>query len=134
MKSFITFKGSFSAAHLYKIDSWTEQQNQQAFGSCYSQHGHGHNYKAEISYLNLPQELIASAEEDLKSLCQSLEHTHLNFDISFFRDKNPTTEMIALYFQEVLQTKSGAGAFIAKVKVSENEGLWSQLLIKPAGP
>lgn len=129
MKSYVTLRGRFSAAHLYKINSWSTEANLAAFGRCFSAHGHGHNYTVEVSFLNLPQSLQIKAQEEVLSFCDSLEHKHLNFDVPYFKDKNPTTEMLALYTQETLNQSPVIAPFLAKVRIIEIEGLWSDLTL-----
>lgn len=129
MKQSNIFKGGFSAAHLYNVPSWTHEENVQSFGRCHSEHGHGHNYKAEVTFTNLPQYLIETARTEVAALCDRLEHTHLNFDIPFFKNKNPTTEMITLYFQEELDKKPQISSYLSEIKIIEIEGLWSELIL-----
>lgn len=130
MKRSSVFKGGFSAAHLYNVASWTPEQNTRSFGRCYSEHGHGHNYQAAVTFTNLPQDLMSTAQAEVAAVCDGLEHTHLNFDIAFFKNKNPTTEMITLYFHEELGKRPQIASYLAKIKIMEIEGLWSELILE----
>ncbi|MDX9731554.1 MAG: hypothetical protein RBT63_07270 [Bdellovibrionales bacterium] len=43
-----TYSREFSTAHLYHQPSWSEEKNRAEFGACFSQYGHGHNYRLEV--------------------------------------------------------------------------------------
>lgn len=38
----------FSAAHVYRIPEWSEEENRRVFGACSNRNGHGHDYALEI--------------------------------------------------------------------------------------
>lgn len=99
----ITLKGQFSAAHFYKNEAWTEEKNREVFGKCFTPHGHGHDYRVEVSWqsFDLTND-IPHLQKQLDALCESLDHKHLNHDIDSFTKKIPTTENIILYLNEQL--------------------------------
>lgn len=105
----LTLEKKFSAAHLYRNPRWTSEQNTQEFGLCYSQYGHGHNYllKIEIPITTLAEKekIKLKVSNQVNSIIQNLDHKHLNFEVSFFQNKNPTTENIARYLGEQLSEK-----------------------------
>ena len=39
----------FSAAHRYHSDELSEDENRRVFGKCNRPHGHGHNYRLEVT-------------------------------------------------------------------------------------
>lgn len=45
---YLSRKLHFSAAHFYRVSTWSEEENQRVFGLCSHQNGHGHNYVLEV--------------------------------------------------------------------------------------
>jgi 6-pyruvoyltetrahydropterin/6-carboxytetrahydropterin synthase len=107
MSFYYSVKTSFSSGHFYKNPEWDDQQNLAAFGKCFTPHGHGHDYHAEVQFKieasrepqgEYPQDsLLNSLENLVKEICQKLDHEHLNFRIPFFKKENPTTENIGRF-------------------------------------
>lgn len=96
----------FAAAHFYENKNWSEQKNKDIFGKCYTPHGHGHNYKLqlEVAIESAPQE-AAKAEiiRLVLPIINRLDHSHLNFDVPYFKNRVPTTENISLYLKDQIQ-------------------------------
>lgn len=97
----------FAAAHFYENKSWAVQKNKDVFGKCYTPHGHGHNYKLqlEIDVANAPlTKDLAQAKAEISSrvlpIIDKVDHSHLNFDHPYFKDRVPTTENISLYLKD----------------------------------
>ena len=121
----------FSSAHRYVNPDFSEAQNIEAFGACYNEHGHGHNYVLE-AYLNGPISkqtgmVINLKEVDsiLKEVIAPFDHHHLNFDIEEFKTAVPTTENIAtLLFKKLSIRFSQLNVTLAKVRLYEGDDLW----------
>lgn len=101
----------FSSAHLYSQPRFSEAENRTAFGKCFTPHGHGHNYILE-AFVEGPIDVqtgmlinLIDIDKVLKDVVGPLDHQHLNFDITYFQDKIPTTEVIAQYCFRELHTK-----------------------------
>lgn len=124
----ITLKSSFSSAHFYAQPAWDDQRNREVFGRCYTPFGHGHNYTLEVGFRS-----TSAAPHDIKvyqrllsTLTEKLDHEHLNFVIPEFKESNPTTENIGLYFLEKLKQLLPAEQ-IAFVRLYEMENLWTEI-------
>src|ERR1700733_7302798 len=99
----LTRKAEFSASHYYWNDGWTEEENLRVFGKCANRNGHGHNYTLEITVKGEPDP-VSGFVLDLKQLkdiinqqvIEVYDHRHLNLEVPEFRDKQPTTENIAI--------------------------------------
>ncbi len=121
----------FSSAHRYFSPKLTEEQNREVFGSCYSEHGHGHNYILE-AYISGPIDSttgmvinLMDVDEALKQVSRPLDHKHLNFDIPYFKELVPTTENIARYlYDEIEKALQGQDVRLEKVRLYEGEDLW----------
>lgn len=123
MMNFILEK-KFSSGHFYENKKWTEEENQKKFGKCYSKHGHGHNYKLVI-YLKFKawdEAQIQKIQTQIDTLIEEVDHKHLNFEIPEFKNINPTTENIALYFKAKLQKLFPSQVILLKLFESEDLG------------
>ena len=132
MKRTLVLDSNFSSAHLYERKSFTKKENQKIFGRCFSEHGHGHNYKIEVGFKISPtakdSELInleKSLKQRLVKLTNPLDFSHLNYMIPEFKDTVPTTENILLYFEEKLIRLKLKNKLVF-IKLFETENLWSE--------
>lgn len=130
----------FSSAHLYKQKRFTHEENKRVFGLCYTEHGHGHNYVVE-AYIAGPIDPktklvmnLADLDKVLDSATQTLEHHHLNFDVPEFRDRVPTTENIALYLRDRIQSELKAlnsniqaKLELQRLRLFETDDLWVEV-------
>lgn len=130
MTSLTWLEFQFSSAHLYHQALWTVAKNHATFGRCFTKHGHGHNYRAEVAFEieNTPHnELeIQNLQKQVGVVIQQLDHEHLNFVIPEFKTKIPTTENIALYIAEKINSLSLKWP-LKKVKLNEMDDLWVEL-------
>ncbi|MCM2281284.1 MAG: 6-carboxytetrahydropterin synthase [Bdellovibrionaceae bacterium] len=126
---------SFSSAHLYSQPAFSEAQNRETFGRCFTPHGHGHNYVLEAFFDGPIQDAhgmlvnLIDIDQVLKAVVDPLDHQHLNFDIAYFKDKIPTTEIIAQYcFRELLARLNASFANVpislCKVRLYELDDLF----------
>lgn len=116
---------TFSAAHLYAQKQWSESQNLACFGKCFSEYGHGHNYRLEVAFKN-PQTSSVDLQEHLRATALLLDHRHLNFTVPEFKELIPTTENIALYLLKNLQ-EGCPNETISFIKLFEMDDLWVQI-------
>jgi 6-pyruvoyltetrahydropterin/6-carboxytetrahydropterin synthase len=122
---YLTRRAEFSAAHYYYNEAWTEEENLRVFGKCANRNGHGHNYTLEITVKGEPDP-VSGFVLDLKQLkdiinqqvIEVYDHRHLNLEVPEFRDKQPTTENIAIAVWQRLQNKI-PGAALHSVRVDE---------------
>lgn len=124
----LTLESNFSAAHFYSQPKWSTDKNKKLFGKCFSKYGHGHNYKLCVSFELKPSEIFLKSElqKTLCSVTDRLDHHHLNLMIKEFKTQIPTTENIALYFQEKLK-KLIPSVKIIKIQLFETEDLWTEI-------
>lgn len=99
------FEIRFSCAHFYHQRKWSREKNQSTFGKCFTEYGHGHDYRLRAEF-QAPLD-TAPVQEALQSLREELDHQHLNFTIPEFRDQIPTTENLLLFCLDRLQRKLG---------------------------
>jgi 6-pyruvoyltetrahydropterin/6-carboxytetrahydropterin synthase len=117
----------FSAAHLYHQKKWSEAENRAVFGKCFTEHGHGHNYRLEVAFQN-SRSPLAELQDRVDQARNLLEHRHLNFDLEEFKDTIPTTENIALFLLKKLQELCPK-EFICSIKLFEMDDLWVEIRV-----
>ena len=96
----------FAAAHFYENQHWSAQKNKDVFGKCYTPHGHGHNYKLqlEVDIFGKPLDIAKKAiSQQVVTVLSKIDHSHLNFDIPYFKTRIPTTENISLYLKDEIE-------------------------------
>ena len=101
MTKLVQLEFRFSSAHLYHQALWSLEKNKAEFGLCFSEFGHGHNYKLQVTVPNSKKAL--DVRKRIQKVVDSLDHKHLNFELEAFKDQIPTSEMIVLYFSEKLK-------------------------------
>lgn len=115
----------FSAAHLYHQKDWSDAENAACFGKCFTEHGHGHNYRFEVGFTN-PQGSKSALKTQVKAVTDMLDHQHLNFVIPEFKDLVPTTENIAQYLLKKLQEHC-PNESLSYIKLFEMDDLWVEI-------
>jgi 6-pyruvoyltetrahydropterin/6-carboxytetrahydropterin synthase len=99
-------RDSFAAAHSLRNYK----------GKC--EHTHGHNYAVEAFFTSnkLGKDGLAVdftiLKDALKKVLDSLDHKHLNDDVSFFKKNNTSAENIAVYVYKGLKKQ------VKRIKVS----------------
>ena len=117
-----TVEGGFSAAH-----SITEYP-----GNCEKMHGH--NWKvlltiraAETDRLGLTVD-FRKLKKILREALSGLDHTVLN-ELPYFKERNPTTENIALYIYERLKDDPSCdGLTVGGIRVHESDTSFIDLI------
>ncbi len=129
----------FSSAHFYHQPKWSKEKNENEFGKCFSEFGHGHNYVLEAyfsgeidSQTGLLVNLI-DIEPVLKKVTDELDHRHLNFTHPYFKSHVPTTENIATYIWQQIQKEIPSlnvpSLRLQKIKLFEDEDLWAEVTL-----
>lgn len=125
----LKLKSSFSSAHLYHQPQWSTEKNQEVFGRCFTEHGHGHNYTLQVSFKTSEETLPDDQERYqgvLKAITKVLDHEHLNFVVPEFKDAIPTTENIATYCLEKIK-KTIPASQIYSLRLYEMDNLWTEI-------
>ena len=122
-----TRRFSFSAGHVYRVDGWTEEENQRAFGRLTIPHGH--NYTLDVTVRG-PIDATTGMVIDLaevkrivtETVVERFDHADLNAD-PLFRGRVPTTENIAIVVWDLLVDKLGVDR-LWQVRVWEDPTLY----------
>jgi 6-pyruvoyltetrahydropterin/6-carboxytetrahydropterin synthase len=98
----LTRRAEFSASHSCYNPRLTEQQNRDLYGELSGTHGHGHNYRVEVTLEGDPDP-VTGMVVDLKLLkdviqreiVDPMDHRHLNREVPPFDVVVPTAENLA---------------------------------------
>lgn len=124
----LTKRIEFAAAHRYIKPEWDEAKNRAVFGRCYNPPAHGHNYMLEVTVAGEvdPHTGMVINLFDLKrvllAVIEEFDHKNLNLDMSYFKDRIPTSENLARVLWTKLATQKDIGTLHA-VRLYEDEDL-----------
>ena len=131
-KIHLTQQFEFSAAHRLHCNELSASENVDLFGKCNNPEGHGHNYVVEVTVSNdvdsdrgqvIPLDRLESVVKRL--VIDRLDHKHLNRDIEYFADVNPSVENIAVAIYQWLNGQFGS-AKLESIKVFETPKTWAE--------
>ncbi len=104
MKVTICRKGYFSAAHKLYNPKWSKEKNDEVFEKCAYPNYHGHDFEVHVCVTGDvdPETGFVIRISDLKKIIKQeveipLDHKNINMDVPYFKDKNPTTENLAIF-------------------------------------
>tara|TARA_B100001093_G_C26328763_1_gene800876 strand:+ start:84 stop:491 length:408 start_codon:yes stop_codon:yes gene_type:complete len=111
MKITICRKAHFNAAHKLYNQNLSNEENFEIFGKCSYENFHGHNYELIVKILGdiNPKTGMVMDLSDLKKIIKIevedlLDHKNLNLDIPHFKDTIPTTENLAIFIWNKLNS------------------------------
>lgn len=134
MNPVIARRRLFSTAHFYEQKAFTPERNREVFGACYTPHGHGHNYVLEVFVegpIDPAHGLVINVndlDDVMKTVIEPFDHHHINFDVPAFRDKVPTTENLAAYFEREVRAelaKAHPSLKLNRIRLFETDDLWA---------
>jgi 6-pyruvoyltetrahydropterin/6-carboxytetrahydropterin synthase len=127
MRTLLTVKSHFSAAHRLYRPEWSLARNREIFGLCSNLNGHGHNYLLEVTVEGPvdPETGMIIDMKELKALIEReiierVDHKNLNMDVPFLEGVIPTAENLAVAFWEVLDPKISAGR-LYEIRLQETD-------------
>jgi 6-pyruvoyltetrahydropterin/6-carboxytetrahydropterin synthase len=117
----------FCASHRLHSPVLSDEENRAIFGKCNNPHGHGHNYRLEVTVRG-PVDERTGMMVDLAALDRTVreevltryDHRHLNLDLPEFRELNPTTENLVKVIWDRLSPRLTAPR-LHRVTVRETE-------------
>jgi 6-pyruvoyltetrahydropterin/6-carboxytetrahydropterin synthase len=124
MKLHLTRRYSFAAAHRLHSAQLSEEENLRLYGKCCNPHGHGHNYRVEVTVsgpVNAATGVVANlAELDEyvgRKVLDAFDHKNLNEEIPAFRSAVPTTENVCLEIFKRL--RKFPAAHLERIRIEE---------------
>ncbi len=107
---YLTRRVTFNAAHRLWSDHLSEEENYAVYDKCANLHGHGHNYRLEVTVHGLPDARTGMVMNltDMKKITNEqvvdwVDHKHLNYDVPWLEGIVPTAEMLVVKFWERLE-------------------------------
>lgn len=123
----------FAAAHRYYRPDWTEARNREVFGACSNPHGHGHNYRLEVT-VHAAIDPLTGFSADLAAIDRilhdvvvlPLDHQHLNHAVAEFAEGAaiPTCENILAYLWPRIEERIDAPARLHALRLHEDDRLF----------
>ena len=128
---YLTKQYKFCAAHRYWNNNWTEQKNKEVFDEDVKIHGH--NYILSITVkgdINEDSGFII----DIKKLNQIInkevinifDHSQIEKDISWFKNKQPSTENMVVFIWNQIVNQIPSNALLYCVKLRETPTIFSK--------
>lgn len=132
----ITRVVGFSAAHRYHSDQLSDEENRRVFGKCNRPHGHGHNYRLEVTVSGPVDPVtgmvmnLADLDRILKEVVvEPLDHSFLNFDVEHFATVVPTCENIVLWLESRLEAPvAQLPVELRGLRLYESDDLYAEVL------
>jgi 6-pyruvoyltetrahydropterin/6-carboxytetrahydropterin synthase len=130
--AFLTRIVTFSAAHRYFREQWPEEKNRAVFGACANPHGHGHNYRLEVT-VQAPIDAETGFSANLAHLdavlrdevIGPLDHQHLNHAVpEFAAGVVPTCENILVWLWPRLAARLEGGTRLHRLRLHEDDRLF----------
>jgi 6-pyruvoyltetrahydropterin/6-carboxytetrahydropterin synthase len=119
---------AFSAARQTMSPNLTAKENEQLFGVASSPHGHGHNYRARLTFRrDTPHDVepivrhheISSCMQSLRS---ELDYKNLSKDVAGLTNRPITTESLAQYIHE----RAATALPVHRVRLHEREDFFAE--------
>jgi 6-pyruvoyltetrahydropterin/6-carboxytetrahydropterin synthase len=131
--AFLTRAVMFAAAHRYYRPDWGEARNRDVFGACSNPHGHGHNYRLEVT-VRAAIDPVTGFSADLAALdailqeevVRPLDHQHLNHAVADFAEGRaiPTCENILRWLWPRIDARIADPARLHALRLHEDDRLY----------
>ncbi|XP_062270142.1 6-pyruvoyl tetrahydrobiopterin synthase [Platichthys flesus] len=124
---YITRIQSFSACHRLHSINLSDEENKKVYGKCNNPHGHGHNYKVEVTVRGKIDRVTGMVMNltDLKRCIEDvimtpLDHKNLDKDVPYFASVVSTTENVAVYIWDNM-VKALLPNLLHEIKIHETD-------------
>ncbi|XP_060950644.1 6-pyruvoyl tetrahydrobiopterin synthase [Limanda limanda] len=124
---YITRIQSFSACHRLHSIHLSDEENKKVYGKCNNPHGHGHNYKVEVTVRGKIDRVTGMVMNltDLKRCIEDvimtpLDHKNLDKDVPYFASIVSTTENVAVYIWDNM-VKALLPNLLYEIKIHETD-------------
>lgn len=123
----VSVRVEFCAAFRLEQPAFTAEQNEAAFGPCFSKNFHGHNYilevffKGEIDPMTGMVADYAALESMLhQQIVDHVNHRNLNLDVPFLKGLVPTSENLCVAFWPRIAGALPDGLTLVEMSLSED--------------
>lgn len=119
----LTRSYGFSAAHRLHAAPLSDEQNREIFGKCNNPLGHGHDYAVEVTVAG-PVDAktgmvidLVDLDREVNAVIETLDHRHLDREISAFSGHPSTGENIVVFLWNAL--RPGLGELLTHLRLWE---------------
>ena len=126
MKAYFTRAYTISASHRLHTDALSAEENRATFAKCNNPHGHGHNYRIEVTVggeidpaTGMVINMATLDEVVGEKIVSRFDHMNLNLD-PLFASQVSTTENLSIAIFNLLQPALEP-AILEKVRIEETE-------------
>lgn len=128
--AYLTRITRFATAHRYWRPEWSPEENARVFGLCANPHGHGHNYRLEVTvageidaHTGYSVDLPALDAAIARQITTVLDHQHINHAVPEFRAGGliPTSENMVAWCWTRLAGALPAGVRLTRMRLHEDE-------------
>ena len=123
----ITKRMEFCGAHFYANAAWTEAENRRVFGKSCNLHGHNYILEVTVTGEMSPDTGMVMNLKTLKTLIteaviDEFDHKHLNKDVTYFKERLPTPEHLAVVIWELLEPRleTSQGVRLHRIRLHED--------------
>ena len=127
----ITKQYKFCAAHKYWNSKWDDDENFSIFRDDIKLHGH--NYELDVTVggpINSESGFIINIIDlnDLieKFVIKNLDHSQIEKDISWFKNKQPSTENLVMYIWDQISERILEPAYLYSIKLRETPTIYTE--------
>jgi 6-pyruvoyltetrahydropterin/6-carboxytetrahydropterin synthase len=128
---YLTRLEHFNAAHKLYNPAWSKEKNEAAFGVCANENWHGHNYDLFVTIKGEPHP-DSGFIMDVKKLSKlikekavdKLDHSNLNLDVDFMKDKMCSTENLAIAIWQQIEPHLPEGVQLHCIKLYETARIY----------
>ena len=128
---YLTKQYKFCAAHKYWNNNWSDQKNKEVFDEDIKIHGH--NYTLSITVkgeINSDSGFIIDIKGLNKVVSKYIinifDHSQIEKDISWFKNKQPSTENMVFFMWNEIVDRIPSGATLHCIKLRETPTIFSE--------
>jgi 6-pyruvoyltetrahydropterin/6-carboxytetrahydropterin synthase len=129
MTAYFTRAYTISASHRLHTNFLSDEENWKTFGKCNHPHGHGHNYRIEVTVggeidretgMVLNMATLDAVVDEI--VIRRFDHMNLNLD-PLFANQVSTTENLTIAIFQLLAQESSAlrPAVLKRIRIEETE-------------
>lgn len=126
MKAYFSRAYTISASHRLHTAALSVAENRRAFGKCNNPHGHGHNYRIEVTVGGQVDPAtgmvinMATLDSVVRTeVLERFDHSNLNLD-PLFADRVSTTENLSIAVFDLL-AEALKPAILENIRIEETE-------------
>ena len=128
---FITKQFKFCAAHKYWNDNWTDEKNKEIFEDDIKIHGHNYLLDITIKGETSKDSGFILNISDLKKIVDKhvlayLDHSQIEKDIDWFKDKQPSTENLVVFIWNQINPHILGNGKLFKIKLRETPTIYTE--------